>query len=89
MSINNPTFQLPRDWTAEQAEFISAILEDLTHAIWETYEDNLIRLWQDRDGLVIHCDAACHATESADDSTARAGTGARVRRRRRYSLLTR
>ena len=26
MNINNPTFQLPRDWTAEQAEFLSAIL---------------------------------------------------------------
>ncbi len=56
MSINDPTFQLPRDWTAEQAEFISAVLEDLTQAIWETYEDDLIRLWQDRDGLIIYCD---------------------------------
>lgn len=56
MSINNPTFQLPRDWTAEQAEFLSAILEDLTQAIWETYEDDLMRLWRDRDGLLFPCD---------------------------------
>ncbi len=53
MNINNPTFQLPRDWTAEQAEFLSAILEDLTQAIWETYEDALLRLWRDRDGLFL------------------------------------
>ena len=56
MSINNPTFQLPRDWTAEQAEFLSAILEDLTQAIWETYEDALLRLWRNRDGLFLPCD---------------------------------
>lgn len=56
MNINNPTFQLPRDWTAEQAEFLSAILEDLTQAIWETYEDSLMRLWRDRDGLFLPCD---------------------------------
>lgn len=56
MSIDNPTFQLPRDWTAEQAEFLSAVLEDLTQAIWETYEDDLMRLWRDRDGLRFPCD---------------------------------
>jgi len=56
MNINNPTFQLPRDWTAEQAEFLSAILEDLTQAIWETYEGALLRLWRDRDGLFLPAD---------------------------------
>lgn len=56
MSINNPTFQLPRCWTAEQAEFLSAILEILTQAIWETYEDDLMRLCRDRDGLSFPCD---------------------------------
>jgi hypothetical protein len=56
MSVDNPTFQLPRDWTAEQAEFLSAILEDLTQAIWETYEEDLMRLWRDRDGLRFPCD---------------------------------
>ncbi|MFC1482571.1 hypothetical protein ACFL51_02070 [Myxococcota bacterium] len=51
MSIDNLTFRLPRYWTPEQAEFLSAVLEDLTQAIWETYEDDLMRLWRDRDGL--------------------------------------
>ena len=56
MSIDIQAFQLPRDWTAEQAEFISAVLEDLTQAIWETYEDDLMRLWRDRDGLCFPSD---------------------------------
>jgi hypothetical protein len=56
MNINTPTFQLPRDWTAEQAEFLSTVLEDLTQAVWEAYEDDLMRLWRDRDGLSFPCD---------------------------------
>lgn len=55
MSTHNHTLALPQDWTAEQAEFLSAILEDLTQAIWDTYEDALLRLWRDRDGLLLHC----------------------------------
>ena len=51
MSDNKPTFQLPQDWTAEQAEFLSSLLEALSEAIWTTYEDQILRLWRLQDSI--------------------------------------
>lgn len=50
MSIEQLGFRLPRNWTPQQAEFLWAVLEDIAQAIWETYEDELLQLWRDRDG---------------------------------------
>ncbi len=38
------TFDIPENWSTEQALAICDLLEDLHHTIWDQYEERLIQL---------------------------------------------
>lgn len=44
-------YQLPQHWTAEQATLIYDLFADITETIWETYQDAILHLWRDQQGI--------------------------------------